>query len=104
MAVSDFKHTPYAPRSIRRHISGEHASPRRHVCDRELVNNDHKKKKDIDIRPANRRDKQSKKNNRQKYYLKYLQLRKLIVTARHTKYKRNAGEYLTNRKLADRLR
>jgi hypothetical protein len=57
MAVSNFKYTPYASRSIRRHTSGEHASPRRYVCDRELVNSDHKEKKDIDTRPGNRRGK-----------------------------------------------
>jgi hypothetical protein len=104
IAVSDFKHTSYASRSIRRHTSGEYASPRRHVYDRELVNSDHKEKKDTDTRPANRRGKQSKKNNRQKYYLEYLQLRQLIATARHAKDKRNAGEYSTNRELVYRLR
>jgi hypothetical protein len=29
IVVSDFKYTPYAERSIRKHTSGEHASPRR---------------------------------------------------------------------------
>jgi hypothetical protein len=57
MAVSDFKYTPYAPRNIRRHTSGEHASPRRYVYDRELINSDYKEKKDTGTRPANRRGK-----------------------------------------------
>jgi hypothetical protein len=57
MVVSDFKYTPYASRSIRRYTSGEHAFPRRYVCDRELVNSDYKEKKDIGTRPANRRGK-----------------------------------------------
>jgi hypothetical protein len=57
MVISDFKYTPYASRSIRRHTSGEYASPRRYVYNRELVNSDHKEKKDTDIRPANRRGK-----------------------------------------------
>jgi hypothetical protein len=57
IAVSDFKYTPHAKRSIRRHTSGEHASPRRCVYNWELVNSDHKKKKNIGIRLANRRGK-----------------------------------------------
>jgi hypothetical protein len=64
-----------------------------------LVNSDHKEKKDTGTRPANRRGKQSKKNNRQKYYPEYFQLRQSIATARHAKYKRNAGKHSTNREL-----
>jgi hypothetical protein len=42
--------------------------------------------------------------NRQKYHPEYFHLRQSIATARHAKYKRNAGEHSTNRELADGLR